>query len=243
VTGTNIVTTRDLNVYVAAPPTNAGFAGSYVGVETADPANTGSIQLRTTTIGVIQPTGSQSYTASDILQTNPATITNPTYLASAGIQVGPGTDLVTKSAGGRGFSTYIYPTTLFYGCRDVISNTKTGWLWPGSLTFSNSTPKYPDSSIAMYRVQQPLIVSGMTVYAGVAPGNGKNLIITVCKNATTTPPTGGQLTTMTVTLTNTNQNISYYNSSVNFAAGDLLSVYLSTTSNVLTDVSIQIDCF
>jgi hypothetical protein len=72
-----------------------------VGVETNDTSDTGSIQLRTTTVGVTTPTAGQSYTASDILQTNPTTIDNPSYLASAGIQIGPGVDLVTKSAGGK----------------------------------------------------------------------------------------------------------------------------------------------
>lgn len=63
------------------------------------------------------PSSTDAYTASDILQTTPYTISDPTYLASTGIQIGPGTDLVTKSAGEKGFSTYIYPTVIYYGLK------------------------------------------------------------------------------------------------------------------------------
>lgn len=123
VSNTNVVTTRDLNIYVA-PPTDTSSLGSYVGVETNDPALLGSIQLRSTTIGTKTPTGVQTYSASDILQTTPPTIADPTYLASTGIQVGPGTDLVTKSAGMRGFSTYVYPTILYYGLRGNVGSSQ-----------------------------------------------------------------------------------------------------------------------
>jgi hypothetical protein len=44
VTNTNIATLRDTNVYVAAPSLNV-FTGTYVGIETQDIAQTGSIQL------------------------------------------------------------------------------------------------------------------------------------------------------------------------------------------------------
>jgi hypothetical protein len=109
VTASNVVTTRDLNIYVAQPATTSSGTGSYIGVETADPSNVGSIQLRSTTIGTVLPSVGQTYTASDILQTNPSTLPNPTYLASAGIQIGPGVDLVTKSAGQGPFSIYTLP--------------------------------------------------------------------------------------------------------------------------------------
>jgi hypothetical protein len=78
-------------------------------------------------VGTVRPTVGQTYTASDILQTNPSTVVNPAYLASAGIQIGPGVDLVTKTAGGAPFSTYTYPTTIFYGCRNTITNEKSGY--------------------------------------------------------------------------------------------------------------------
>jgi hypothetical protein len=250
ISNTNILTTRDTNIYVAQPTTPITSTGSYVGVETADSNNTGSIQLRSTTIGVVIPTTGQTYSASDILQTNPSSVTNPTYLASAGIQLGPGTDLVTKTAGQKPFSTYMYPTTLFYGCLGTISNTKEGWLWPGTMIFQNSNPKYPDSSLppAHYRAQQPFILSGISVSCNASPGGTNTLVITVCKNpdGTTTgtyPVIPNGATSYSLTLTGGSLTGSYYNSSVNFAAGDKLSVYLQTNSSTVGDMSIQLDCF
>lgn len=178
VSNTNIVTTRDLNVYVAKP-TSGTSTGSYVGVETNDPANTGSIQLRSSTVGVITPSVGETYNASDILQTTPATIADPTYLTSAGIQIGPGVDLVTKSAGGKGFSTYIYPTTVFYGMKGNASSATSGFLWPGTQTANAGS--YPDPGIpaAYYRVQQPAILSGLSVGLNNPPGAGATQTIGV----------------------------------------------------------------
>jgi len=253
VTNTNIATLRDTNIYVAQPPSANAFAGSYVGVETRDGSNTGSIQLRSTTIGTVQPVSPQTYTASDILQTTPATITNPTYLASAGIQVGPGVDLVTKTAGGAGFSAYNYPTTLFYGASGTLSNSgNTGtatpaYLWPGTVGIHGSGgqfTQYPDITTppAAYRVQQPLILVGMTVNFNMAPGTGHTTTLTVRKT-----PSGGSIadTVYTVTLSNATTFISKYDASVNFGAGDLLHMRISYDSslNATQDVSVQLDLF
>ena len=244
VSNTNLASTRDLNIYVSQPTAVTGHTGSYVGVETADPSDTGSIQLRATTVGTVTPSAGQTYTASDILQTNPPTVLNPSYLASAGIQLGPGVDLVTKTAGGAPFSTYIYPTTVFYGGRHVITNDKSGYLCPGTVLFSNSNPKYPDLSPLppSYRVQQPMIVSGLSVACGVAPGVGKTLTITVCKNATTGLSLSNP-TSIAVTISGTATSGNYYDTSVNFAAGDLMTVYMTTDSTTLADMSVQVDCF
>ena len=167
VSNSNQASTRDVNIYVAQPP-DTDSTGSYVGVETNDSGNTGSIQLRTTTSGIVVPTGTQAYTASDILQTTPATITNPTYLASAGIQLGPGTDLVTKSAGNKGFSTYVYPTIIYYGLR--------GNIWPGTQTVSAG--QYPDTGLpaAFFRAQQPTLISGLSGSLNAAPGGTGNTV-------------------------------------------------------------------
>ena len=249
ISNTNIATTRDTNVYVAAP-SNTGSTGSYVGVETNDSANTGSIQLRSTTIGTVTPGG--SYTASDILQTTPATITNPTYLASAGIQIGPGTDLVTKTAGGKGFSTYVYPTTLFYaviGTLNVSGITTTGgYLWYGSVPVSGGQGQaevYPDQSTpyAQYRVQQPFILSGMVVNCATVPGTGHSTTVKVRQT-----PAGGSIADVTgysITLGATDSTISYYNTSQTFGAGDLIHVFVSydASGNATHDLSVQLDCF
>ena len=242
VSNSNVVTTRDLNVYVAAPPGPTGFTGSYVGVVTNDTGGTGSIQMRSTTVGTVKPTGTQGYINSDILQLTPSIVTNPTYLATPGIQIGPGTDLVTKSAGGKSFSTYVYPTTLFYGCKGVITNEKSGWLWPGTVIFSNSTPKYPDITLppARYRAQQPFILSGMSVSLNKSV-SGNVTTITACKNATTNVPDG--ITSVAVTLNDTETSKSYYNTTVDFNAGDFLSLYFTSNSDTIEDVIIQVDLF
>jgi len=115
VSGTNRVSIRDSNIYVYEPTSNDSH-GSYVGVETDDSSNIGTIEIRNSTIGVVLPIDA-SYNASDILQTKPENILDPTYLINSGIQIGPGTDLLSKSAGGKGFSTYVYPTIIYYGLK------------------------------------------------------------------------------------------------------------------------------
>jgi len=242
VSNTNIITTRDMNVYVAAP-TSTSSTGSYVGVETADTNNTGSIQLRTTTIGTVTPVAGNTYTASDILQTYPSTIISPTYLASAGIQIGPGTDLVTKTAGGKGFSTYIYPTTIFYGLKGDIKNISDGYLWPGTQSVSNNN--FPDSTAnpAFYAIQQPAILSGLYVSLNSAPGNNHTLTLLVKY----TPISTGIITNtvFTVTFGATDTTLSFYNASLNLNRGDKIHVFLSgaTGANNSTDLSLQLDMF
>ena len=198
--------------------------------------------MRATTIGTVTPTVGQSYTASDILQTNPTTITDPTYLASAGIQIGPGVDLVTKTAGGKGFSSYIYPTTLFYGLKGGIKNIADGYLWLGTQAVSNNN--FPDSSTppAFYRIQQPTILSGLSAALTTAPGTGHSIVVLVQYT-----PVGGTITStlFTVTFGATDTTKSFYSSSQNLNSGDRLHVYLSgiTGNNSATDFSLQLDLF
>ena len=248
VSGSNLSAVQNSEVYVAAPVTlSTGVTGSYVGVETNGGA-TGSIQLRSTSVKADKNDGTSGglWTSSDILQTTPTVVAPPTYLASAGIQVGPGVDLLTKSAGGRGFSSYIYPTTLFYGCYGAM--TGRGYLWPGTVYFaSGSVPKaYPDETTppAFYRVQQPAICCGISVACGTFPISGSNTItVTVCKNATDSTPLSSA-TSITVTLNSGTLEASYYTTSVDFNTGDKLSVYLDyTIALTLTDLSVQVDLF
>jgi hypothetical protein len=248
VSGTNIISLRSSSVYVAQSITDASFTGSYVGVETADPSNLGSIELRTCAIGSIKPTGSRSYTASDILQTNPSVITNPTYLVSPGIQVGPGVDLITKSAGSKPFSSYVYPTIVFYGLRgnlrDGTGQNTTGYMWPGTQAVSNL---FPDTTIpaAFFRFQQPGILAGINVHCNSGPTSPHTTTITVYRT-----PVGGSITAITgysLTFTGTVTDLSYYNSTQDFAAGDLIHVGVSYTgsgsSNTTSDISVQLDLF
>jgi len=254
ITNSCAVTTRDLNIYVAAPSTilSTGPTGSYVGVETNDSptgghtGNLGVIQMRSTTVGAWYPYGvgsssltgpTGSYVSSDILQTTPAITPFNPGSTQPGIQIGPGTDLVTKTAGGEGFTTYIYTTTLFYG---IIGNVASGYLWPGTLYQSGGGKPYPDTSVppAFYRVQQSLIVSGMSV--SCATGTSGNFSVTVCKNATAATP-GTSATSISISMTG--GTTTYYNTSVNFVIGDKLSVYILNNTSNANDISIQLDCF
>jgi hypothetical protein len=243
VTGTNQMSSRDVNIYVRQP-TSTASTGSYVGVETADTSNTGSIQLRTTTVGVTTPTVGQSYTASDILQTNPATITDPTYLATAGIQIGPGVDLVTKSAGGKGFSAYNYPTTIYYGLKgDIKNGSNDAYLWPGTQAISGGVFPDPGTPIAYYRVQQPSLISGIAASINTAPGTGHTVTLLV-----RVTPSGGSITdtVFTVTFGATDTNMTFYNASYRVNTGDKIHVQLSYTgnnANAAHDLTVQLDMF
>jgi hypothetical protein len=248
ITNSNVVTTRDINIYIAPPPGVQGFTGSYVGVETNDPVNSlGSIQLRSTTIGAIKPTGLQTYTSSDILQTTPAIVTNPTYLTTPGIQIGPGSDLVTKSAGSKPFSTYIYPSTIFYGLAGQLHDGLTGYLWPGTQAVSNTgNGRFPDPTNppAFYRIQQPAILCGMNITIGTGPSASNTTEFTVYRT-----PKGGSAAAIpeyTLVFTGAETNHFYYNSSQDFAGGDNIHVgvtYTGGTSNTTTDINVELDMF
>jgi hypothetical protein len=249
VNGTNQVSTRDTNIYVATPG-NTGSTGSYVGIETVDPVETGltgSIQLRATSVYGPKQLDPITYTSSDILQTFPPSITNPSYLASGGIQLGPGVDLVNKSAGGKPFSTYIYPTTIFYCGKGTAGNNVSGYLWPGTVAFAGGGNPYPDvtTPAARYRVQQPAILSGLSVSCN-ALTVGHTVTVTICKNAVggsalsnpTVPSFSVMLTGASPVLP-----VSFYNASVDFATGDYLNVFIDVSGNSLHDLAIQVDMF
>ena len=243
VNNTNVMSTRDTNIYVAQP-TSTASTGSYVCIETNDSNNTGSIQLRSTTIGCVVPTAGQSYTASDILQTTPATITNPTYLASPGIQIGPGTDLVTKTAGTKGFSTYIYPITVYYGLKGSLKDGSIGYLWPGTQAVANNVFPDPGTPAAYYRIQQPCLLSGMYTALTTAP-SGSNTVTILVRH---TPISTGTITdtVFTVTFTGTDKIKTFYNSSLTLNTGDQIHVYCTLSSgpsNVAHDLTVQLDIF
>jgi len=242
VTGTNVMSTRDVNIFIQAPYT--GSVGSYVGVETDEISGLGSIQLRSTTVGVVQPNG-DSWTASDILQTTPVQISNPTYLASPGIQIGPGVDLVTKTAGGRGFSTWTYPTTLYYGLKGNITSGVAGYLWPG--TQQVNAGSFPDSGTppAYYRCQQPCIISGLSAGLNIASGVGLSVTIEVRYSRNNIVGTV-YTSPITVTLSDTEIVANFYNNTVDLNTGDRVHLYVSYTGNNANhahDLTVQLDMF
>ena len=250
ISNTNVVSTRDTNVYVAKP-TSTASNGSYVAVEVNDVSfSLGTIQMRTTTVGVVAPTAGQSYTASDILQTTPLVVGNPVYLASPGIQIGPGTDLVTKSAGGLGFSTFIYPTTIFYGLKGSINTgTSGGWLWPGTMLAAGGGNGIPDTTLppAYYRIQQTALLSGMSVSLNTAPGAGHTVTVTVQQTLLANVPSNTPTDTpISITFGAAETEKSFYSASTQYNVGDRLHVQVSYTGgggNTATDLTVQLDMF
>ena len=255
VSGSNVASIRDTNIYVAGP-TDTLSTGSYVGVETNNIDDIGSIQLRTSSVGSVKEiTPVKTYSSSDILQTTPATLPDPTYLASYGIQIGPGTDLITKSAGTKPFSLSNYPTTIYYGLIGVFHGSQTdGYMWPGSVVGSTT---YPDTTTipAFYRIQQPSILCGMSIRLNVLPPSGDPLthylrvIVRVTPVGSTIVTVPGY-TSPDFINTSSSNTYNYYNSTFNLNTGDLIHVQLqyagSTTGGgnpAPADLSIQLDIF
>lgn len=221
----NDITFRDTNFYVAAPVSSSS-AGSYVGVETTNA--TCSVQFRTCSIS--GPSTAGSYTGSDILQTTPGT-----GFINNGIQLGPGCDLVNKTAGGKPFTTYVTPTTLVYGLKANLVNSP-HYLWTGVQTAADATEVF-------YRFQQKSICQGMSIYVRTAPGVGKSITVTVRKS-TTSVPGSSTATSMTATISGTNKTADHYTSSVDFAIGEYLSVEINgTAGNAAQDLVVELDLF
>ena len=224
VSGENDITFRDTNIYVSAP-VDSSSTGSYVGVETT--VALASAQFRTSSIS--GPTTAGSYTGSDILQTTPGT-GNINY----GIQLGPGCDLINKTAGGRPFTTYVTPTTLVYSLRGHAP-TGTAYLWQGVQTNSDATEIF-------YRFQQKSIVQGISVNMRVAPGSGHSVIINILKRVNGAGSSSS--TSFSVTISGTSKSGSQYDTSVDFAQFDYMSVQIIGSShNSATDIVVEIDLF
>jgi len=226
-------------------PRETDSSGSYVGIETNDPSGNGSIVIRSTIISCIVPTTGQNYTASDILQTTPTSQTDPTFSLKTGIQIGPGTDLVTKSAGGKGFATYTYPHIIFYGLKGLIKDGPNGpgYIWPGTMQISATVPD-TTTPPAFFRIQQPCILCGISSGLNVGPGTGHSLTLNV---SYTSIVTAALITTpFTLTFINGDTSKTFYNSSVTLVTGDLLHLLVSYTGgngNTATDLSSQIDLY
>jgi hypothetical protein len=211
-----------MNIYVAAP-VDSNSAGSYIGIESTH--SNGKIQCRSTTI---------SGHTSDIKQT----------LGS--IELGPGVDIVNKTAGGCNFTSYVYPTILYYGVKGTLrgSGLTTSYLWPGTASVDNGNggnPQYPDSQVAYYRAQQKSVIFGM--YATLASNVGSN------QSATITLQVNDSNTPFSLAFSNGTGSASnyFYDASVTLQRFDRISVKLElntvTSSNLAHDLSLQVDIF
>ena len=222
VSASNTMTTRDMNIYVAAPP-DSNSAGSYIGIETTN--SNGKIQCRSTTI---------SGYSSDIKQTQ------------GSIELGPGVDIVNKTAGGCNFTSYVYPTILYYGVKGTLrgSGLTTSYLWPGTGSVDDGNggnPIYPDSSVAYYRAQQKSVIIGMYATLACNAGVDQSATVTLQVNDSNTPFSLGFSN-------NTGPASNYfYDASVTLQRFDRISVRLDlntvTSSNLAHDLSLQVDIF
>jgi hypothetical protein len=227
VSGANDITFRDTNIYVAAP-TDAGSTGSYHGVETTN--NDADAEFRTSSIS--GPSTAGGYTGSDIFQTAPTV----GVITNKGIQLGPGVDLINKTAGGKPFTTYVTPTTLTYGLQGGVINA-IRYYWPGVQVAGDATQVF-------YRFQQKAVVQGMAVNLRVAPGGANAVVVTVLKS-TTGVVGSGVATVMTATVSGANTSAVQYGVSVDFAQGEYLAVQTvgSPGAGIAADMVIQIDIF
>jgi hypothetical protein len=246
VDGSNGTYIKNVNVFIDKPRITSSV-GSYVGIETNDPLNLGTIQIRSSAINAVTPINGDAFTSSDILQTTPSTINNTGYLISPGIQIGPGTDLINKTAGNKGFSTYVYPTIIYYGLKGNLKDgTNDGFLWPGTMAVTNNSFPDPSATItkpAYFRIQQNCLILGIMGSLNTGPGTGNNVTLTILYT-----PFGGTITTSGITITFTNSDIfkSYYNSSLRLNVGDLIHLYITYTggnANTGHDLTCQIDLF
>ena len=222
--------TRDMNFYMAAP-VDAASTGSYVAVECN--SATAQIQLRSTAVRGAPDAG--SYTGSDILQTLPTT-----QAANAGIQIGPGTDLNTKTAGGLAFSTFVTPSTLNYGLKGNVANA-TNYYWFGTLQTS------ADATQVFTRFQQLSVINGLSVTLRTPSGGGvgvHNITITVLKSSTGVAGSG-VATPISVTLTDGDIFKADLDHSVTFQKGDFVCVQSTVAggTGAAADMNIQLDVF
>jgi hypothetical protein len=244
VDGSNGTYIKNVNVFIDKP-INGTSTGSYVGIETNDPTELGTIQIRNSAINAITPVNGETFTASDILQTTPTIINNIGYLISPGIQLGPGTDLMNKTAGNKGFFMHSYPTIIYYGLKgDIKSGSTNAYLWPGTMAVTNNV--FPDPSNnkpAYFRIQQNCLIMGIMATLSLPPGNTHNITLTIKYT-----PVGGVLTDTNFILSFTGTDLikNLYDSSLRLNSGDLIHLYITYTGgngNGGHDLTCQIDLF
>jgi hypothetical protein len=173
----------------------------------------------------------QRYAGSDIHQNAPQAGSG-----TNGIQLGPGTDIVTKTAGTHPFTTYVTPTTIQFCVRNNI-DAGTHWLWPGTLVNTM------DDAEVFYRFQQKSVLQGMFVNLRTAPGVGKEVTVTINKS-TTGVGGSGAATLMKATVSGTNNSATCYTASVDFGQFEFLSVQVDCSNgSSAADLVVELDLF
>ena len=224
VDGPNTLSLRDTNFYVEAP-TDPLSTGSYVGAET----NNNLAQAAFRSCSISGPTTAGGYTGSDVLQTLPAA--RDTY----GISIGPGTDLIHRTTGGRPFALTTTPAILAYSINAVLQAAPR-YLWPGVLATGG------DSTEVFFRFDRIVLLQGMSINMRTAPGAGNSVVFTIRKSATGVPGSGVN-TTMTVTVSDLATTGINLTAAVTVNAGDYISLRADRSAVGAADISVQLDLY
>ena len=187
----------------------------------------------TGTVGTTALTFVERFVGADVLQGAPqaGNLTN-------GIQIGPGSDLVTKSAAAKPFSTYVTPTILEYGLKGSVPNTGAGgsYLWTGVQTALDASEVYT-------RVQQKSLAQGILATLRVPPGTVP-VTVKVLKSYSGLLNTGID-TGMSVTLTDGVPDASNYTLSIDFEQFTYLGLQVISVGGggSAADLTAQVDLF
>ena len=205
--------------------------GAYVFVDGGTYIHTGWECTTVGNVGAVALTFAQRYAGGDILQNAPQA-----GFGTNGIQLGPGTDLITRTACNHPFTTFVTPTTLDYSLNGNL-NDAIRYYWPGLQTAGDSTQVF-------YRFQQKSILQGMSINMRVAPGGTNSIVVTILKS-TTGVVGSGVPTAMTATVSGTNTSATNYTISVDFAQGEYLAVQTDGVPGAgsAADMIIEIDLF
>jgi hypothetical protein len=182
-------------------------------------------------VGTTALTFSQVYAGGDILQNaTPGNTTN-------GIQIGPGTDLITKTACTHPFSTYSYQTSLTYGLNNTLNN-GTRYLWPGTLTNG-------DTTLVFYKVQQNTILYGIFASLRANPVDSVTITVLLSNTGSATDGTATP-TSMTLVFTTGVLSVSNYSTSVNVPQNSYIALQLVTNvgaGSTPSDLVVELDLF
>ncbi len=172
----------------------------------------------------------QKYTGSDILQKRPISGN-----VSNGIQLGPGVDLITKSSGGKPFTTYTIPSTFIYGYKGNIPK-GIRYLWQGLQTVLDTTQVF-------YRFPQDTIVQGISITTRNTALGAAVLTATIFKSMSGDVGQG-IATPITVLITDGINMAESYTASVKFERGSFIAVQLKSSEAISPgDLTVEIDAY
>lgn len=224
VNGANTLSLRDTNFYVAAP-TDPLSTGSYVGAETND--NLAQAAFRSCSIS--GPTTAGGYTGSDVLQTLP--VARDTY----GISIGPGTDLIHRTTGGKPFALTTTPAILAYSINAVLQAAPR-YLWPGVL------PTGGDATEVFFRFDRIVLIQGMAINMRTPPGVGNNVVFVIRKSASGISGSG-IATSMTLTISDLATTGINLTDAVTINAGEYISLRADRSAVGAADIAVQLDLY